>query len=553
MSVLNLLPIAPPAPSGPREPALAAAPHGRGEGKPFELPATAAPDTETVSPVAGVTELEASSLASGQGKAESSSSPQTPAGDLSDPAATLAAALPLAEEAPVTQDSRLNRLRNVEKLPDPAKSGLAALLPFTGTAPKTVVASQPARLAAAAEVADDTSTLIGAADESAESGAPAAGVSSQTVQNDQTALLAVPPVPVASVPQAPLATRSAEHATSTLDTPIEQTDEAIARPALPVAAAEMVPISAESGARELPLAKSLVANAAKPTPVATPPQMPAPAVAAVMPSAAVPPPMVAAGMTTAQQEGAESASAEDERLPAADERPADAAAVPMPEGSAVATHGGQGGGNKNAASRKGSGATLDLKAKDSAGVTPHAEALSSQSASAVSPTAELPSTLSSGLVIEAAALSPVAPAPSLQPAPVPTESMSAAPSGEHNAAPSRDAENLHPATPRALDVRSQAWRETLLETARLRMPALGAAGTLQTITLQLQPRLMGTVTMTLALTASGGVQLRLGASSERTRRFFTAEAPAIAASFARGGLNVSRIEILESQSDPAAA
>lgn len=548
MSVLNLLPIAPPAPSSPREPALAAAPHGRGEGKPFELPATAAPDTETVSPVAGVTELEASSLASGQGKAESSTSPQTPAGDLSDPAATLAAALPLAEEAPVTQDSRLNRLRNVEKLPDPAKSGLAALLPFTGTAPTTVVASQPAMLAAAAEVADDTSTLSGAADDSAESGEPAAGVSSQTVQNDQTALLAVPPMPVASVPQAPLATRSAEHATSTLDTPAEQTDEAIATHAL-----EMVPISDGTGAREVPMVKPLVANAAKPMPVATFPQMPAPAVAAVMPSAAVPPAMVAAGVTTAQQEGPESASAEDERLPAGDERPADAAAVPMPEGSAVATHGGQGGGNKNAASRKGSGATLDLKAKDSAGVTPHAEALSSQSASAVSPTAELPSTLSSGLVIEAAALSPVAPAPSLQPAPVPTESMSAAPSGEHNAAPSRDAENLHPATPRALDVRSQAWRETLLETARLRMPALGAAGTLQTITLQLQPRLMGTVTMTLALTASGGVQLRLGASSERTRRFFTAEAPAIAASFARGGLNVSRIEILESQSDPAAA
>jgi flagellar hook-length control protein FliK len=108
---------------------------------------------------------------------------------------------------------------------------------------------------------------------------------------------------------------------------------------------------------------------------------------------------------------------------------------------------------------------------------------------------------------------------------------------------------MNASTPRGLDVRSQAWRENLLETARLRMPGLGAAGTLQTITLQLQPRLMGTVTMTLALTASGGVQLRLGASSERTRRFFTAEAPAIAASFARGGLNVSRIEILENQSD----
>jgi hypothetical protein len=482
-----------------------------------------------VSPVAGVTELEASSLASGQGKAESSASPQTAAGDLSDPAATLAAALPLAEEAPVTQDSRLNRLRNGEKLPDPAKSGLAALLPFTGTAPTTALAPQPAMLAAAAEVADDTSKLSGDADDSADAGEPEAGIAavvdSHTVQSDQTALLAVPPVPVASVPQAPLATRSAEHATSTLDTPAEQTDEAIARPALPVAAADMVPISAGTGAREVPMVKPLVANAAKPLPVATSPQMPAPAVAPVAPSAAVPTPIAAAGMTNAQQEGAESASAEDERLPAGDERPADAAAVPMPEGSAVATHGGQGGGNKNAASRKGSGATLDLKAKDSAGVTPHAEALSSQSASAVSPTVELPSTLSSGLVIEAAALSPVAPAPSLQPAPVPTESMSAAPSGEHNAAPSRDAENLHPSTPRALDVRSQAWRETLLETARLRMPGLGAAGTLQTITLQLQPRLMGTVTMTLALTASGGVQLRLGASSERTRRCKISRAP----------------------------
>ena len=553
MSVLNLLPIAPPATSSPREPALAAVPHGRREGKTFELPAPAASDTETVSAVAGVTELEASSLASGQGKAESSASPQTVACDLSDAAATLAATPPLAEEAPVNQDSRLNRLRNGDKLPDPAKSGLAALLPFTGTALTTALAPQPAMLAAAAEVADDTSPLSGAADDSAESGEPAAGVSSQTVQNDQTALLAVPPVPVAPAPLAPQATRSAEHATSILDTPVEQTDEAIAKPALPLSAAEIVPVSAGSGARELPMAKPLVANAAKPTPVATPPQTPAPAVAAIMPSAAVPPLMVAAGVTTAHQEGAASRSPEDERLPAGDERPADVAAVPMPEGSAVANHGGQGGGNKNAASRKGSGATLDFKAKDSAEMSPHAAALSSPPASAVSPTAELPTTLSPGLVIEAAALPPVAPAPSLQPAPVPTESMSTAASGEHSAAPSRDAENLHPSTPRALDVRSQAWRENLLETARLRMPALGAAGTLQTITLQLQPRLMGTVTMTLALTASGGVQLRLGASSERTRRFFTAEAPAIAASFARGGLNVSRIEILESQSDPAAA
>jgi hypothetical protein len=156
MSVLNLLPIAPAGTSSPRDPALAALPHGRGEGKTFELPAPAAPDTASVSAVAGATELDASSLASGPGKEESCASPQTAACDLPDPAATLADALPVAEEAPVNQDSRLNRLRNGDKLPDPSKSGLAALMPFIGTLQATVMAPQPATIAAGAEAANDS-------------------------------------------------------------------------------------------------------------------------------------------------------------------------------------------------------------------------------------------------------------------------------------------------------------------------------------------------------------------------------------------------------------
>lgn len=39
--------------------------------------------------------------------------------------------------------------------------------------------------------------------------------------------------------------------------------------------------------------------------------------------------------------------------------------------------------------------------------------------------------------------------------------------------------------------------------------------------------------------------MKLGAQNDRARRFFHGEAPAIAASLARGGLNVSSIEILE--------
>jgi hypothetical protein len=474
----------------------------------------------------------------------------------------------VAEEAPVNQDSRLNRLRNGDKLPDPSKSGLAALMPFIGTLQATVMAPQPATIAAGAEAANDTSKPSGEADDSAEDGElvadMAAVLDSQIATNGQAAPLAVLPVPVvpaAPVPAAPIppaspAMLSVKTATTTLDTPAPPTEQDLATHALPVAAAEIVPVSAEPGARELPVLKPKVGNAAKPTAAASAPLAPTPAVTAVVPPAAGTMPIAAAGVTIAQQVQAETAPAADERLPAGDELPADAAATRMPEGRAVANHGAQTGGNKNAAAKKGSGATLELKAKDAEAMGQQGGASPSRSASTASPTTEALTAIPSGLMVEAVALPPAAPLPSVQAAPVPTEPTSEAPttpSGENPASPSRDAEHMNSATPRGLDVRSQAWRENLLETARLRMPGLGAAGTLQTITLQLQPRLMGTVTMTLALTASGGVQLRLGASSERTRRFFTAEAPAIAASFARGGLNVSRIEILENQSDPAAA
>ena len=96
----------------------------------------------------------------------------------------------------------------------------------------------------------------------------------------------------------------------------------------------------------------------------------------------------------------------------------------------------------------------------------------------------------------------------------------------------------------SLDISASAWHDHLRELLAQRLASTSASlAEGRTLVLQLQPRVMGAITLSLSLNASNAIELRMSASSERTRRFFTREAGFIAASFARGGLNISRIRV----------
>ena len=96
----------------------------------------------------------------------------------------------------------------------------------------------------------------------------------------------------------------------------------------------------------------------------------------------------------------------------------------------------------------------------------------------------------------------------------------------------------------SLDISASAWHDHLRELLAQRLASTSASlAEGRTLVLQLQPRVMGAITLSLSLNASNAIELRMSASSERTRRFFTREAGFIAASFARGGVNISRIRV----------
>lgn len=97
---------------------------------------------------------------------------------------------------------------------------------------------------------------------------------------------------------------------------------------------------------------------------------------------------------------------------------------------------------------------------------------------------------------------------------------------------------------RQLDVSTTHWRDLLSELVRQRLATTDARGaTALPITLQLRPAALGQVLVNLRLNATGAVEMRVVAPHDRTRRFFNRESGALAAAFAREGLNVASIEI----------
>ncbi len=558
MNFLNLAPVSAAPQTTARDASSGAASTPGSAGKLFELPAAASEPTSPDSPVAGATELEVSSLASSAHEDEASPTPSSESTALSAIPEALAKARPNREDALAAVDSRLSFLRAGDKSALRTAPAVGALLPFfsAGLAGQPAQALDPA-LALAADGTEDlklfdatpenTATAVTATDLTPSLGAdglPMAAnlppappatldprVGAVGPSGPPTAeMLVAAATPVASPPAPDAIADSAQAAVPQDARPSAPSD---ASAAVAVELADALRREQPAASHAAPVSPTAVAATSIPSPVApsaVAPTIESPATvlsAALGRGTATTPAASEDAAATAEESSASNAAAvpraeapspeaknhRGRRAPASARSPADLAADPAEPSSTSARHL--------------AGAKRRLPEDDAPRATP----LPMPEMSIPAPEAVVPFTQSLARATQELAGPPGAAA--------------STPGAEAAPPPARDAESPAASAPRSLDLRSQAWRESLLESARIRLPALGAPGSLQTVTLQLHPRLMGALTVTLALTASGGVQMKLGAQNDRARRFFHGEAPAIAASLARGGLNVSSIEILE--------
>jgi len=559
MNFLNLAPVSAAPQTTARDASSGAASTPGSAGKLFELPPAASEPTSPDSPVAGATELEVSSLASSAHEDEASPTPSSESTALSAIPEALAKARPNREDALAAVDSRLSFLRAGDKSALRTAPAVGALLPFfsAGLAGQPAPALDPA-LALAADGTEDlelfdatpenTATADTATDLTPSLGADGLPMAANlppappTILNPRVdavgpsgqptaEVLVAAATPVASPPAPDAIADSAQAAVPQDGRPSAPSD---ASAAVAVELADALRREQPAASHAAPVSPAAVMATSTPSPVA--PNTIAPSIEspATVLSAAL-------GRGTATTP----AASEDAAATAGESSASNAAAVPRAEALSPEAKNHRG---RRASASASSPADLaaDTAGPSSTSARPVAGGAKRRLPEDDAPRATpLPTPEMSILAPEAVVPFTQSLARATQELAGPPGAAASTPGAEAAPPPPRDAESPAAAAPRSLDLRSQAWRESLLESARIRLPALGAPGSLQTVTLQLHPRLMGALTVTLALTASGGVQMKLGAQNDRARRFFHGEAPAIAASLARGGLNVSSIEILE--------
>ena len=560
MNFLNLAPVSAAPQTTARDASSGAASTPGSAGRLFELQPAASEPTSPDSPVAGATELEVSSLASSAHEDEASPTPSLESTALSAIPEALAKARPNREDALAEVDSRLTFLRAGDKSALRTAPAVGALLPFfsAGLAGQPAPTMDPA-LALAADGTEDLELF------------------EATLENTATADIAPDSTPSPGADGLPMAANPPPAPPAILNLRVDAVGPSV-QPTAELVVAAATPVAAPPAPD--PLADSPQAA----VPQDGRPSAPSDASAAVsveladalrreQPAASHAAPVSPAAVTATNTPSPVAPSA----IAPAIESPATVLSAALGRGTTTTP-----------AASEDAAATAGESSASNAAAGPRAEALNPEAknhrgrraSSSASSQAHLaadmagPSSSSARHLAGAKRRLPEDDAPRATPLPTPTPEISipapeavvpftqslaratqelvgspgaaaSTPGAEAAPPPARDAESPAASAPRSLDLRSQAWRETLLESARIRLPALGAPGSLQTVTLQLHPRLMGALTVTLALTASGGVQMKLGAQNDRARRFFHGEAPAIAASLARGGLNVSSIEILE--------
>lgn len=564
MTFLNIAPVSTAPQATARDTAGGAASAPGTAGKLFELPSVQPEEASLDAPAAGATDLEVSSLASGAH--EDKASPTPSSSELPELPAipeAIAEALPSREDAVAEVDSRFALRRAGDKSALRAAPPVGELLPFFSASQ-----SGPHGVAMPATAADPEPAL--ATDDKAELDDPET-VDTVVAASATVLLEALPeatrvPPPATANPLldyaslAPGATAEGVVVSATPPAPQAVSDHG------PDSSVEVSPHTrvegaAASSAGPIDSQASGQPVAARPVPRSPAAMNEAGALPATPPASAPPlPPQAAAGrvgngladqVTTSSRPATAGVESEDAEAPA-DSTLADAPSVSRFE--PVSPDAKKNRGRRHAAAAE-APSELNLGAGD---LRP------SSARSLPGPVRDLLEDEAHRTVAlmpppERQTPAPEAPLPFTQSLARATQDLAATPAasssapGAETAPPVRDAENPAASAPRSLDLRSQAWREHLLESARIRLPAFGAPGNVQTVTLQLHPRLMGALTVTLALTASGGVQMKLGAQNDRARRFFHGEAPAIAASLARGGLNVSSIEILAPEHDTALA